>query len=96
MAKKDTFGKDYLRQEEGHIVITLARREKINGDNVETLTMREPTVADWKRSSNRAGSEADKEIFGMANLCSVTPNELEAFSLRNFTRVQEAFALFTN
>lgn len=95
MAKKESTSKDYLRQEEGSTVISLARSETINGEKVEQVTMREPTVGDWKRMNNYSGSDADKEIFGIANLVGITPKEVEGFSLRNMARLQEAFALFT-
>lgn len=95
MAKKESTGRDYLRQEEGRTIINLARAETINGEKVDNVTMREPTVGDWKRMNNHSGSDADKEIFGIANLVGITPKDVEGFSLRNMARLQEAFALFT-
>jgi hypothetical protein len=94
MAKKES--KDYLTQEDGQIIITLARAETVNGEKVEAVTMREPTVGDMKRTEAKTGSDADKVIFATANLLGITPGEVQQFSMRNFNRVQEAYALFTD
>lgn len=85
----------YIVEEDGYAVITLFKPATVNGQKVSVLRMREPTVGDGKAIANGRGTEADKNIAAIANLCEITPKEVEALTLRNMARVQEAFELFT-
>lgn len=93
---KNKSNTDFIIEADGFATITLARPEKVNGVQQAELRMREPTVGDWKIINNFKGSEADKEILGIANLCDCSPKCVEGFSLRNMARAQAAFALFTS
>jgi len=88
--------KEFIVEKDGFAVITLARPEKVNGETVDALSMREPTVGDMKVVQTFKGSDAEREIFGIGNLTGLTPKEVEALSMRNFGRLQEAFKLFTS
>lgn len=97
MAKaKSSSTPDYIAERDGFATITLASPATIAGQKVATLKMREPTVGDMKRMQRHSGDEADREIFGMASLCEISPDDVEALSLRNMSRMQEAFGLFTS
>lgn len=88
--------KDYLKEGNGFIDITLAKPAKINGVEVAVLRMREPTVADMEIFQEGKGSEAKREIEQFGNLCDCTADDVRALSLRNYRRVQEAFGNFTS
>lgn len=67
----------------------------IDGTKVKALTMREPTVADQLAASEVKGSNAQQEITLIANLCEITPDDVKKLTLRDYRKVQEAFAGFT-
>lgn len=67
----------------------------IDGTTVKTLTMREPTVADQLAASEVSGGNAVQEITLIANLCEVTPDDIKKLTLKDYRKVQEAFAGFT-
>ena len=99
MAKTKTNQNDtpsWIVEHDGFAVIELHRPATFGGQKQTHVTMREPCVGDMKRVQNHKGGEADKEIFAIANLCEITPEEVEKLTLRNMSRVQAAFALFTD
>ncbi|MGO4521110.1 phage tail assembly protein [Dyella sp. 2RAF44] len=97
MAKaKNSDTPSYIAEGDGQAVITLAAPATINGEKVTQITMREPTVGDMKRLQKHKGDEAEKEIYGVSSLCEISTEDVEGLSLRNFARVQEAFALFSS
>lgn len=67
----------------------------IDGTTVKTLTMREPTVADQLAASEIKGTSAVQEITLIANLCEVSPDDIKKLTLKDYRKVQEAFAGFT-
>lgn len=87
-------GKDYLKEGEGFIDITLSRQVTIGGAKVSALRMREPTVADQEVASEMTGSDAAREIRTFSSLCEVTPDEIRQLSLRDYKRLQAAFVGF--
>lgn len=78
---------DYIDLDGSKATITLT-----NGDKI---TMREPTVKDLRAANRSSKSSEEVELSLIANLCEVAPPELDALTLRNYARVQEAFKLFT-
>jgi len=86
---------DFITEDDGFMTITLRSKATINGEKVETLRMREPTVDDINVMQKMKGDDAGKEVKIISNLCEITPSEVSALTLRNFGRVQEAFKLFT-
>ncbi|WP_164931732.1 phage tail assembly protein [Dyella sp. M7H15-1] len=85
---------DYIEEVDGGVVITLAAPATINGQSVQTLSMREPCGRDLKAAQNAKGTDADKEFRLFANLLECTPADVEELTLRNLRRVQEAFKFF--
>lgn len=76
---------DYITEnEDGSVAITL-----LNG---RTLTMREPTVEDQLATK---GSDAEREITLVANLCALSPTEVKSLSLKNYRRVQAALVFLS-
>ncbi len=88
--------KDYLKESDGHIVITLARPAVANGATVSTLNMREPTVRDLEAAQSYSGNDASKEIQLFANLLEIGADDVRGLSIRNHKRVQEAYGRFSD
>lgn len=88
---------DYLaiNEEEGYIDVTLARAIDIDGAKVKVIRLREPTVGDIEASSLAKGTDSQKEIQTFASLCTISPDQIRSMSIKNFTRLQEAFVNFT-
>lgn len=80
--------------DEGHADITLSRPLDIDGTKVPTIRMREPTVADQRASDKKNGGNAEKEIAMFANLCELTPGDLDRLPLRDYVRLSDAFKGF--
>lgn len=78
----------------GFVDIALSRSIEIDGAKISTLRLREPTVADQLAADEYKGGDAAKEIFTMANLCQVAPNDLKKLTLRDYKKLQEAFLGF--
>ena len=75
--------------------IQLEKGTEIDGANVMVLTMREPTVADQLAAAEIKGTDALKEVTLIANLCDVSPDDIKRLSLRDYYKVQAAYADFT-
>lgn len=89
---------DYLKPaaDGSFIDITLLRGIDVDGAKVTALRMREPTVADQETAVSMEGSNATMEIIYLANLCEITPDQIRKLSVRDFKRMQEAYAVFTD
>lgn len=81
-------------QNVGGVDIQLAKAIDIDGAQVKFLRMREPTVGDQLAMDKIQGSDADKELAMIANLCMVKPADLHQLSLRDYKKVQAAFVGF--
>lgn len=66
----------------------------VNGAEVKSLSMRRPKVADVRTAENFKGSEAEREIRLMANLCDVAPKDIESLDMVDYDKLQEAFKSF--
>lgn len=78
----------------GFVDVTLSRPLEIDGTEVKALRMREPTVADQLAADEYKGGNAAKEIYTLANLCEVSPDDIKKLSLKDYKRLQEAFLGF--
>ena len=56
--------------------------------------MRAPTVADMLRMDKLKGSDAEKELHIIADLCEVAPRDLEALVIADYVKLQKKFAAF--
>lgn len=75
--------------------IVLDRPLMVDGTEVTTVCMREPTVQDQIAASEVKGSPARQEIAMIANLCEITPDMVRQLSLRDYKKLQQAFLGFT-
>lgn len=78
----------------GFVDVALSRPIEIDGAQVTVLRMREPTVADQLMLDDLKGGDATKEVTLVANLCEVTPDDIKRLTLRDYRKVQQAFAGF--
>lgn len=60
-----------------------------------TVVMREPTVKDLRAANKSSKASEEVELSLIANLTELSPAEIDALTLKNYGRVQEAFKLFT-
>jgi hypothetical protein len=86
--------KDYLAEGDGHIDVTLKRPIEIGGTTITMLRIREPSVADQLAMDTLKGSDAEREVGLFANLCVVTPADIQKLKLADYKRLQEAFRSF--
>ncbi|MEX3924414.1 phage tail assembly protein [Paraburkholderia sp. BR10936] len=88
---------EYLKlNDDGSINITLSRAITVNSATLGYVTMREPSVNDHLVGRRTAGTEEDKEIALFGNLCTLTPADIGNVKLRDYVRMQEAYACFTD
>lgn len=59
-----------------------------------TLHMRRPKVRDMLAAEKSKGTDAEKEIVLFANLCEVTPAEIEALDMVDYQQLQQAYQGF--
>lgn len=76
------------------MVITLKKPIEVDGQKVETLTMREPTVLDQKLAQNNAKTNVDMETQLFANLCGIPSDVVNTMKLSNYQRLQTAYSSF--
>ena len=80
--------------QDGSVDIPLAKPLTIDGAPVSALRMREPTLGDQLAMDKLPGSEAEKEVALVANLCQVAPTDLHALTAKDFKKVQAALMGF--
>jgi hypothetical protein len=80
---------DFVTFGDGYADIELSSEIEIGGVKVKTVRMREPTVAD--QMLPRKGTDAEFEVAVFANICSITPKEVQSMSIRSYKRLQAAF-----
>ena len=87
---------DYLTTNpDGSVTVALAKGITVSGAAVMALSLREPTVADQIAAQEVKGSPAVQEVALIANLATITPAEVQAMTLRDYRRVQEALIGFS-
>ncbi|MFB9149516.1 phage tail assembly protein [Roseovarius ramblicola] len=74
--------------------ITFDRPVVIDGKEVTSLTMREPTVDDQLAAQESGGTDAQQEMRLFANLCEVSPEDIRRLPLKAYVAMREAFAGF--
>lgn len=77
----------------GNVTIPLVTGLTLDGVKVKELTMREPLVDD-QMNVQGPGSEAEKEVALIANLCMVTPKDIRSLTMRDYGRVKAKFLGF--
>ena len=66
----------------------------VDGLVIEKITMRRPLVRDRLVAEKTNGSEVEKEIRLIANLCEMAPQHIELLDLADYVKLQECLAGF--
>jgi len=63
-------------------------------NGLSQLSLRRPKVRDMLTADKTKGGAAEKEIAMFANLCEVTPDEIEQLDLADYKAVQTVYEAF--
>ncbi|MBI4691696.1 MAG: phage tail assembly protein [Nitrospirae bacterium] len=74
--------------------ITLKKPVSFDGQTVETLRMRFPKVKDQLKAETSKGTDAEKEVMLISELCSSSIEMIKELSLSDYRQLQEAFKDF--
>lgn len=74
--------------------ITLQYPITADGMLIEKLTLRRPLVRDRLIAEKASGSEVEKEIHLIANLCEMAPQHIELLDMADYAKLQECLAGF--
>ncbi len=84
-----------VENEDGSVTVKFDDRPlKIDGTEVKSLQMREPTVDDQLIADKGSSSAAEGEIALIANLCEVAPETVRGITMRQYRRLQTALSGF--
>lgn len=84
-------------EDDGSITISFEGMRKLpslDGTEVSTLRMREPTLADQLGPQKAHKDMADAEVAIIANLMEVSPDNVKGLTMKQYARCQAAFAFF--
>ena len=75
---------------------TISLQYPITADGVQVtkLTLRRPLVRDRLIAEKASGSEFEKEIRFIANLCEMAPQHIEILDMVDYAKLQECLADF--
>lgn len=74
--------------------IQLAYPVQAEGRELTQLRLRRPKVRDELAAQRPGGSDAERELRLLANLCEVAPATLEDLDMADYLRLQEAYKGF--
>lgn len=69
--------------------VTLEFPIEVDGVSVDSLTVRRPTVRDQLLMDKMKGSETEKGVKYIANLCEVAPSDIEQLDAADFLALSE-------
>lgn len=75
--------------------ITLNHPITVHGATVTELRMRRPKVKDMRIARKGSEDAAEQEVRLFANLCEVSPDDIDALDLSDYGKLQEVFRGFT-
>jgi hypothetical protein len=86
--------KQKLNTDEG-ATIELSSAIEVSGAIIKTVFMRAPTVGDnLAIHEMKATSDARRELNLFANLCELTPDDIQKMKMKDYVKLQKAFADF--
>ena len=87
--------KNIIENADGSVTVKFDDRPlKIDGTEVKSLTLREPTVEDQLIARKSGADPAEAEVVLTANLCDLAPETVRGFTMRQYNRLQTALAGF--
>lgn len=63
---------------------------EINGVKVDNVEIREPKVKDMIEMQKRTGTDAEKELFLLADLTQVSPDDLKEMTFKTYKKLHDA------
>jgi len=88
---------DWLTEEDdGSMTVSfkdMKNKPKLDGTEVSSLTMREPTVAD-ELAIEKIKSVGERESQAIANLTEQSPEAIRGLTMRQYGRLQDAYGVF--
>lgn len=73
------------------VTIKLEKAITINGEKVDKLTMREPTVGDMFDTTKQNRTPAANEAHLMAQLCDISPEDIRQVSVKDYSRIVKKY-----
>ena len=70
--------------------ISLEYPIEANGVTVNSLNLRRPTIGDLLKSAADGRSNREAEIHLFADLCGISPEDIQRIDLKDFFKLQEA------
>lgn len=90
---------DWITEEaDGAITVSfkdLTTFPQMDGTEIKSLRLREPTVEDQLSVSKAHPHSGDAEVALIANLSEQSPEAIKGMTLKQYSRCQKAIALFT-
>ncbi|WP_298937551.1 phage tail assembly protein [uncultured Ruegeria sp.] len=83
-------------EDDGSMTVSFAdlkNKPKLDGTEVSSLTMREPTVAD-ELAIEKIKSIGERESQAIANLTEQSPETIRGLTMRQYGRLQDAYGVF--
>ncbi len=89
---------DYIElNDDGAIVKLSSKKTKISGITVDRINMTMPTAGTLRIAQiKHPSSNADQEAYIFSSICAVTAEELDAMTVRDYSRVQLAYRFLTS
>ncbi len=66
----------------------------LDGAEVTSITLRRPLVRDRLAAEKASGNEVEKEIYLLANLAEMAPDQIEQLDMADYVKLQECLAGF--
>ncbi|MCG8294252.1 MULTISPECIES: phage tail assembly protein [Pseudomonas] len=82
----------YLSLEADRVSVKLSRPSECNGVQVDTITLRAPTVRDIRGAQQTgSGDDEQRELNLFASLAEIGVKDLEGLTLKDYTRLQAGY-----
>ncbi|MBA1195464.1 phage tail assembly protein [Pseudomonas entomophila] len=82
----------YLNLSADRVTVTLTKPSEVNGVNVQTITMRSPTVRDVRASTQTGGDDDEqRELNLFASLAEVGVKDLEGLTYKDYNRLATGY-----
>ncbi|MGE7992143.1 phage tail assembly protein [Pseudomonas sp. NPDC089554] len=81
----------WLAVEADRITVRLSRPSEANGVQVDSLSLRSPTVRDIRNAQTGGGDDEQRELNLFASLAEVGVKDLEGLALKDYSRLQAGY-----
>ena len=78
--------------DDGSATVTLSRPREFNTVKTDKVTLREPTVKDWRAAKLMHKDDKEAlEVTLLASLAGCAPSDIDGVSMRDYGRLQEGY-----